>query len=400
MPTVAIAHTEERNRSFEHVLALVREAIHHIGGIESFVKPGQKVSILASDTAACWSKEACTADPFVIAALIRLLQDAGAASVQVLEANGAAADASEREVPEGKVLHRAALPTALLDCDVVIAVPKARTDFKDLISSTMDAVASVTRGVRHALEGGDETRSEALADLMAVVRPDLTVTDALICGEGDGPLANSPRWCGCMLAGVDPVAMDVAMASLLGLDPKKLRAAAAAEERGLGSRAPIVYLGTSVERVSFRAWPAREGFSHLPVRVCIGRGVARYGAPGHVKSALDLLLRQGALERAIRDHGTPTILIGDVEDPEFERHIEEGPYLAFGDAVRHQYKSHRRVFFVPGDPAMEDVLPQLMRGLGLIREHARKRTVSASAASVAALAAGVILGAGAIMRRG
>lgn len=400
MPTVAIAHSEERHRSFEHVLTLVREALHHLGGIEAFVKPGQTVLVVPSEAAVCWSQEACSTDPLVTRALIRLARNAGAAQVHVFESSGGSLNTREVEVAEGKVLGRVAVPAAVLDADVIIAAPKAKTDFLDWISSTTDMWAAAVVPPRRTFYDSNDIRIAWLTDILALIRPDLWITDALICGEGDGPLANTPCWCGCILAASDPVAMDVAIAKLLGFDPQKLRGASEAEERGLGRRAPIVWLGISVERVYFQAWPARQGFSHLPVRVRIGGGVTRWGTAGHVKSALDLLLRQGALEQATRAKGTPTILIGDVEDAEFERHVAEGPYLVFDDSARGEYKKDPRVFFVPGHPVMEEALPELMRGLGITRERRSTRASSASAAAVAALAVGAVLGAGAMMRRG
>lgn len=51
MPTVAIAHSEEGHRSFEPVLALVREALHHLGGMDAYVKPGQTVVIVPGEAA-------------------------------------------------------------------------------------------------------------------------------------------------------------------------------------------------------------------------------------------------------------------------------------------------------------------------------------------------------------
>lgn len=397
MPTIAIAHTKEKHRSFECVLALVQETLHHLGGIEAFVKPGQKVVIVPTETASCWSQEACATDPLVTRALVCLAQNAGAASVQVLKSSGGAEETREVELA-GVAPGMVAVPVALIEADVSIAAPKAKTHFIDLIASTMQMwAAAVIRSPRPS-DAGSDASLDRLADIMTLIRPDLWIVDALVCGEGDGPLANTPHWCGCILGGADPVAMDATIASLLGFDPKKVRALSCAEERGLGAHGPIVWLGTSVDRVCFHAWAAREGFSHLPVRLSMGSGVTSEGTAGHVKSALDLLLCQGALEQAIRAKGTPTILIGDVEDPEFERHLEEGPYLVFDDAARPEYRNDPRVFFVPGHPVMDEALPELMRGLGLLGEE--PSNASAGAAALAAFAIGAALGAGAMIRRG
>jgi len=388
MPTVAIAHTEERHLCPERVFSLVHNALEHFGGIEAFLKPGQNV-LIQPNHRDYTSTGSYAAHPLVIGALVRLARNAGAGKIQVagsserlaiaaqegaelIDLSSGAVRSREVDLPEGKALRRVLLPEPLLEADVIIAVPKAKTHPVSLISGAMDLWAGALNQEWHALHGGDHDRIERFADIMSAIRPDLCVTNALICGEGDGPLGNVPHWCGCILACVDPVATDVAIARLLGFDPRKFTAAAAFEQRGLGSGAPIVWLGTNIERVCFRAWPAHSGFAHLPVNVRVGGGVTSAGTSGHVKAALDELLRGGVLEEAIRTRGTPTILIGDVEDPAFEQHIQEGPYIVFDDAARPIYKNDARVFFVPGHPVLDSAMPQLMRGLGLTGQVNRR----------------------------
>jgi hypothetical protein len=204
-------------------------------------------------------------------------------------------------------------------------------------------------------------------DIMTVSRPTLCVVDALIVGEGDGPIANLPRWGGCILASTDPVAIDVSIARLMGHDWRKLQFAEEAERRGLGVREPIDYLGVPIEQVAFPAWPGRQGSEYLPVNMLIGSGVTLAGTVGHVKSVLDSMLRRGELNQVIWLKGTPTIMIGEVEDPLFEEHLEEGPYVVFDDAAQPKYKNDPRVYFVPGHPVLRTAMPELMKGLGVGR---------------------------------
>jgi uncharacterized protein (DUF362 family) len=49
------------------------------------------------------------------------------------------------------------------------------------------------------------------------------VVDGIISGEGNGPLAPSPRRDGVIIAGTDPVAVDTAAATVMGFDVDKLR---------------------------------------------------------------------------------------------------------------------------------------------------------------------------------
>src|ERR1041384_7606159 len=86
--TVAIAHTKEKHRSQERVLALVEAALNHLGGIGKFVSPGQTVLIKPNQTVYYSAEEGCTTDPLVVGALIRLAKNAGAERVQVAESSG------------------------------------------------------------------------------------------------------------------------------------------------------------------------------------------------------------------------------------------------------------------------------------------------------------------------
>ncbi|MFN7997176.1 MAG: DUF362 domain-containing protein [Bryobacteraceae bacterium] len=395
MPTVAIAHTDEKHRSTERVVDLVRDALSRLGGISQFVKPGQTVLIKPNQTVYYSAEEGCTTDPLLVGALIRLAKEAGARKVQVGESSGGffsslqcmcitgMAAIAEREgadlidlgsdkvpnrmveVPQGKVIHRVPLPEPLLDADVVIAAPKAKNHHIEPISGALKLWVGVVNQNWREYNHGDNEMIPRFVDIMSVVRPALCVTDALICGEGDGPIANLPRWCGCVLASVDPVAMDVAIATLMGRDWTKLQFAQEAEARGLGSRSPITYVGVPIERVSFNAWPGHTGFDYLPLNFLVGEDVTLAGTIGHVKSVLDSMLRRGDLQQVIWLKGTPTIMVGKVDDPHFEEHLEQGPYVVFDDSAKPEYKNDPRVAFIPGHPVLRTAMPKLMEGLGV-----------------------------------
>lgn len=395
MAKVAIAHTNEKHRSIERVLALVREALSHLGGMGAFVRSGQTVLIKPNQTVYYSAEEGCTTDPLVVGALIRLAWEAGAGKVQVGESSGGFFSSTECmritgmaaiarregaevidlgsdkvpnrevEIPNGKVARRVPLPAPLLDADVIISAPKAKNHHIEPISGAMKLwVGTVNQNWRE-YNHGDKEMIARFVDIMTVIPPALCVTDALICGEGDGPIADLPRWAGCILASTDPVATDVAIAELMGHDWRKLRFAAEGESRGLGQRQPIEYLGVPIEQVRFRAWPGHEGFDYLPINFLVGRGVTLEGTIGHVKSALDSMLRRGELNQVIWAKGTPTIMVGEIEDPHFEDHLKEGPYVVFDDAARAEYKNDPRVFFIPGHPVLRTAMPKLMQGMGV-----------------------------------
>ncbi|MDQ3374796.1 MAG: DUF362 domain-containing protein, partial [Acidobacteriota bacterium] len=213
---------------------------------------------------------------------------------------------------------------------------------------------------------GDDDSIARFVEVMAHRKPDLNVVDALIAGEGDGPIANQPHWCGCILASVDPVAIDVSIARLLSQEKSKItfKYAAEAEQQGLGTQTNIEYVGRQIDEVKIPAWGGHIGFDYLPINFLVGKGVSLAGTIGHVKSAIDSMLRRNDLNNLIWLKGTPTIMIGNIEDPEFEAHLKEGPYLIFDDAARQEYKTDSRVHFIKGHPVLRDAMTGLLKGLG------------------------------------
>jgi len=57
----------------------------------------------------------------------------------------------------------------------------------------------------------------------AVSRPVLTIVDGLWAGEGEGPLKPSAKVAGVLMAGVDPVRLDITAATLMGFDHRRIK---------------------------------------------------------------------------------------------------------------------------------------------------------------------------------
>lgn len=392
--TVAIARTLERFRDAESVYALTKAAIDLLGGISQFVWPGASVLIKPNQTGAFLADEGMTTDPRVVTALIRLCQGAGARAVVVAEGAGMddsmvvmgitgmvaacrAAGASvvsfddceyrDIEIPNGKALRKIALPAPLLDADVLINACKGKTHHMDPITGALKnwvGVLGLNRG--RQLHHDAHCFAEYM-DIMSVTPPRLNICDAIIAGEGDGPVANTPRWCGCVLASADPVAMDTTICQLFSLDPNEHRFAAEGAERGLGTNRPeeIEITGTPLEEARIEVRRPRKGWDYFPFNVLVGKGVTYAGTLGHWKSIADAFLKDGTWVSVIAARGVPTFLIGEAEDPEFERHVSQGPYFAIDDAVPARYRSDPRVHFLPGHPVLHTMLPGMLKGLGL-----------------------------------
>lgn len=354
------------------------------------IKPNQSVFRSALD--------GVTTDPRVVAALVRLARSAGAARVLVGECSSCGqvtretmavtgmAEAARRagaelayfdeapqvevDVPWGKLVRRIAVPRPLLEADVVIACPKLKTHFLDPITGALKLwVGAARQDTMHRLHR--DTVQETVADLLTVTRPDLCVMDAIVAGEGDGPIANRPRFVGCVLASSDPVALDVVAGDLAGFDGAAMSFPRAAAERGIGvaERARIELLGASLGNARVELVPTTMGDWHqrYPVRVIVGEGVTLGGTLGHFKGFADYWHKDHVWQAIVALRGKPTFMIGRADDPEFERHLRQGPYFVLDDAALPVYKEDPRVVFVPGSPIGNEMMPAIMAALGVDR---------------------------------
>src|SRR5256885_9176997 len=86
--TGSLGDSNEKHRSIERVLGLVRGAIGLLGGMNKFIRPGATVLIKPNQTVFYSAEEGCTTDPLVVGALVRLAKEAGASPVQGAESSG------------------------------------------------------------------------------------------------------------------------------------------------------------------------------------------------------------------------------------------------------------------------------------------------------------------------
>jgi ferredoxin len=72
-----------------------------------------------------------------------------------------------------------------------------------------------------------------LLDLAAYVAPRVSIMDAVVGMEGDGPGAGTPREVGLLLGSKNPLALDVVASEIIGLPRERNPILVAAEKRGL-----------------------------------------------------------------------------------------------------------------------------------------------------------------------
>lgn len=244
-----------------------RAAVKALGGMQRFVRAGDKVVIKPNMSFPNPPEWATTTHPEVVRALTEMCIQAGADSVLVLdnplrspelcvERSGLKAACGdlrqaqieavtnrrffqEVEVPEGKTLKRTMIMKAVLEANVLIAAPVAKSHSATGVSLAMKGMMGLIHD-RIAFHM-DMDLDEAVVDLCTILRPKLTVIDAsrlLSEGGPGGPGKVIPL--NKVIASTDMVAAD-AMAVEQGtwygrkFSAKQVKHLRMAHQRGLGN---------------------------------------------------------------------------------------------------------------------------------------------------------------------
>jgi len=117
------------------------------------------------------------------------------------------------------------LPVELLQSDFIVSMPKLKThhlagmtaSMKNLFGTVPGAVYGWPKNLLHF-----RRIESSVVDLTATIRPDLTIVDAIVAMEGDGPIMGRPRPVGFLAIGSDLPAVDATCARIIGLDPLKI----------------------------------------------------------------------------------------------------------------------------------------------------------------------------------
>jgi uncharacterized protein (DUF362 family) len=241
--------------------AITERALAALGGIERFVKPGQDVIIKPNICVDYNPPEyAATTNPTVVATLVRLCLGAGAGHVRVFDMPfGGTAESAyaisgigdavrsaggemvimnrakfvETAIPEGQDIQSWDIYRDVLTTDVLINVPIAKHHSLARLSLGLKNLLGVV-GAPNRIHSN---LAQRIADLASVIRPTLTVVDAVRILVDRGPTGgslNDVRQMDTVIASHDFVAADARAATLFDLTADKVAYIRAAADMGLG----------------------------------------------------------------------------------------------------------------------------------------------------------------------
>ena len=274
MQTVSL----ERVTSYDRVLVAsgLRHLLEPLGGMEAFVRPGERVLIKPNLLMGKPPEMAVTTHPEVVRAVIVEVKLAGGIPLvgdspgmgsyqKVTDKTGIAAVCAETgaELVEFReavtvqgtgIFRQVELARAYRDADRVINLPKLKTHemmtMTCAVKNLFGAVIGSAKAGWHLKAGADrELFARMILEIYLLRPPDLTIVDAVVAMEGNGPAGGVPKLVGLLVAGDNAVAVDVVVAEIAGIprqllfvEQAALKQAASGAERGA-----IVTVGLPLE---------------------------------------------------------------------------------------------------------------------------------------------------------
>ena len=257
------------NYEQSRVNVAIAEALDLLGGIGQYVKPGDRALLKVNLLTGAAPEKAVTTHPAVVRAMIGQVRAAGAIPLvgdcsgregpphrgrylgvcrqtgiqqvceeQDVELVHLSAESVEVENPQGRAFKRFTLAQGVVDADVLINLPKLKTHnltlFTGGIKNIFGCLPGLHKSQMHLRAQGVEHFSQSLVDLLLAVRPALTVMDAVVGMEGEGPSNGRPKQIGAILTSADPVALDAVACELVGIQPLLVPTTRLAHEQGVG----------------------------------------------------------------------------------------------------------------------------------------------------------------------
>jgi uncharacterized protein (DUF362 family)/NAD-dependent dihydropyrimidine dehydrogenase PreA subunit len=316
------------------------ELIELMGGIGRYASAGEKIVLKPNLLAAAEPEKAVTTHPSVMTAVARMAKETGArlliadspgsgypysekvlrrayrltGMTQAAESSGIRLnfDTSHEIVayPAGERFKRFEIITPVHRADAVFNLCKLKTHgfmhSTGAIKNMFGVIAGLTKPGYHAKLKEKTHFAHMLLDLAAQVSPRLSIMDAVVGMEGNGPQNGAARPVGLLLGSTSPLALDVVAGEIMGLPKDSNPVLKEAERRGLTPvamnqielegmdpaelRIPDFKLPTTVTRLHDRlfAWLSpvfKQGFSVRPRVIderCACCGTCRDACPVHV----------------------------------------------------------------------------------------------------------------------
>ena len=275
--TVSIVRCEDYQH--EKVLKNVEEGLTLLGGLDSFISPGDRVLLKPNFLVGRTPEKCVNTHPAIVKAVGQLVLAAGAqpiigdspqmgTALKVAEKCGIAEVARELgieivefepvevEHPAGKLFKHFTIGKAVLEADAIINLPKLKTHSFTYLTLAVKNIFGCIPGARKAqwhvktAEQGHTCFARMLLDLCTLIKPALSIVDGIVAMEGKGPGFGNPKDLGLIISGTEAVAVDAVIAKLIGVPPEHYPILHTALNEGYGT--------ASLDKIVLKGLPVSE----------------------------------------------------------------------------------------------------------------------------------------------
>jgi uncharacterized protein (DUF362 family)/Pyruvate/2-oxoacid:ferredoxin oxidoreductase delta subunit len=236
-----------------------------LGGLEQFIKSGQKVLLKVNLLMKKQPEAGVTTHPALVEAIVNQIQALGAKVIiadspggpftkswlkgiyretgmeEVANRTGAQLNWNFQQedfpYPEGKILKQITLTQVIKEVDVVISIAKLKTHgftiYTGAVKNLFGTVPGLLKADYHLRMSDVSDFSNMLVDVTEYVKPQLSIIDAVTAMEGAGPSAGDLKQVGFLAASTNPHALDLAFCYHIGLEPRRVFTLMKAIERDL-----------------------------------------------------------------------------------------------------------------------------------------------------------------------
>lgn len=127
---------------------------------------------------------------------------------------------------KSKILKEFEIARITKEVDLIIDMPKLKTHvltkYTGAIKNLYGCIPGGMKQKIHLQGKGEENFSKILVDIYQNIKPELTIMDAIIGMDGEGPTSGNPQKVGLILASKNGIALDIAAAKIIGLPPHEV----------------------------------------------------------------------------------------------------------------------------------------------------------------------------------
>jgi uncharacterized protein (DUF362 family) len=272
----------------------IKSLLEPFGGMKHFIKKGERVLLKVNLLNASTPEKPVLTHPAVVSAVAQLVLDVGGVPFigdspggpftkrrldKVYERSGMKKAASDLgielnydttskkiDIPNGKRLKKTPICNFYLNSDKIISIPKLKTHSLMIMTLASKIMYGVVPGLSKAKYHSTNIKknyfAEMLVDLLSITKTDLIIMDGIVGMQGNGPGNGIPVDLGVLFASTYPIAMDVSICKMLGIEPVGVPLLRIAKVRGM-IPSKINYPLLSVEDVEYKGFelPSTAGYA-------------------------------------------------------------------------------------------------------------------------------------------